>query len=85
MGNQLAEVLEQAKKRAEDKKNDLLQTVCDLCHKPYSLMQEQLEECCECCPVMEPLKELIRLERTCATAELMKIVGEEMLPEKKAQ
>lgn len=84
MGKKLDEAIEQAREKTARQKETLLGVACDLCHKPYDLTQEQLMECCESCPVLDPLNELIKLERAYAMAELIRIVKEEMLPEKKA-
>lgn len=84
MGKKLDEAMEKIREETARKKETFLRVVCDLCNKPYSLTQDQLEEACSCCPVLDPLNELIKQERACAVAELMRIVKEEMLPEKKA-
>lgn len=84
MSRKLDEAIEQAREKTERQKEMFLEAVCDLCNKPFSLTQDQLEEACSCCPVLDPLNELIKLERAYAMAELLRIVKEEMLPEKKA-
>lgn len=84
MGKDLDEAMASLNEKTKAKKIEFLELVCDLCHKPYSLMQEQLEEACSCCPVPRMLDELIAIQNSKAAAELMKIVKEEMLRGKSA-
>lgn len=58
----------------------LLADICDLCHHPYDLTQEQLEEKCSECTIESDLAALLKKQRTVMSGRVMAIVAEEMHP-----
>lgn len=60
-------------------KEQLLADICDLCHHPHVLSQEQLDEKCSKCTILWDLEGLLKKQRAVTTGRTMAIVAEEML------
>lgn len=76
-------MLEILKRECQEMKMSLLADICDRCHFPFSADQEELDERCNICTIGQDLDKLLEKQRTVTTGEVMKIVAEEMHPERK--
>ena len=77
-----AKMLDALKRECEEAEEQLLADVCDNCHWPYVLSQEDLDEHCKNCTVESDLEAHLQKARTIAVGETMQIVAEEMHPRK---
>lgn len=74
--NAMLDILE---RECSEAKEQLLADFCDLCHHPYDLKQEQLEEKCSECTIQRDLDALLEKQRTVTAGRTMAIAAEEML------
>lgn len=58
----------------------LLSNICDLCHYPHVMSQEEIDAHCEECSISQDLDALLERQRTVTTGKVMAIVAEEMTP-----
>ena len=79
------EMLDILKRECEEAEEQLLAYVCDNCHWPYVLSQEDLDERCKTCTVESNLKALLKKARTIAVGETMQIAAEEMHPREEGE
>lgn len=77
------EKLELLKKECAEMEEHFLSDVCDNCRWCYTLSQEELDEECKKCTFESGLQDIMKRVRTVAFGEVMKIVAEELHPEKK--
>lgn len=73
------EMLQILKRELGEMEESLLTDICDLCHWPHELGQEELDSKCDECTVYQDLESLLERQRTVAVGECMQIVAEEML------
>lgn len=59
-------------------KEEMLTNICDLCHHPYILSEEQLIEKCSECAIARDLEVLMEKQRTVTTGRIMSIMAQEM-------
>ena len=79
------EMLDVLKRECEEAGEQLLADVCDNCHWPYVLSQEDLDEHCKNCTLKSDLEALLKKARTIAVGETMQITAEEMRPRKEGE
>ena len=79
------EMLDILKRECEEAEEQLLADVCDNCHWPYVLSQEDLDERCKTCTAESDLEALFQKVRTIAVGETMQIVAEEIHPKKEGE
>lgn len=58
----------------------LLSDICDLCHCPHVMSQEELDAHCDECSISQNLDALLKKQRTVMTGKVMAIVADEMTP-----
>ena len=73
-----SKMLDVLRRETEDQKQQLLSDTCDLCHYPFDLTQNALEEKCAECTICQDLEALLKKQRTVTIGEVMGIVAEEM-------
>ncbi len=74
--NTMLDILE---RECGEAKEQLLADICDLCHRPYELNQEELEERCAECTIPRDLEALLEKQRTVTAGRVMQITAEEMI------
>ena len=75
--NAMLDILE---RECGEAKEQLLADICDLCHRPYELTdQEELEERCAECTIPRDLEALLEKQRTMTAGRVMQITAEEMV------
>lgn len=73
--NAMLEILD---RECGEAKEQLLTDICDLCHHPHVLSQEELDERCSECTIPWDLEELLKKQRTVTAGRVMNIAAEEM-------
>ncbi len=73
--NAMLEILD---RECGEAKEQLLADICDLCHHPHVLSQEELDEKCSERTIPYDLDELLKKQRTVTTGRVMLITAEEM-------
>lgn len=58
----------------------LLSDICDLCHCPHVMSQEELDAHCDECSISQDLDALLERQRAVMMGKVMAIVAEEMTP-----
>ena len=58
----------------------LLSDICDLCHCPHVMSQEEFDAHCDECSISQNLDALLKKQRTVMTGKVMAIVADEMTP-----
>lgn len=81
--SKVSAMLEILDRECQEMKMSLLADICDLCHYPFSVNQEELEEHCSACTISQDLDKLLEKQRTVTSGKVMRIVAEEMHPEGK--
>lgn len=72
-------MLDVLKRECGEMTEALLEDICELCHHPYVITdQQELEERCAECTISWDLEALLTRQRTVTTGEIMAIVAEEM-------
>ena len=75
-------MLDSLERECRELEMTFLSDICDLCHCPYVLHEDELVQKCGECTVYADLEALLKKERTVTTGRIMAIVAEEMHPEK---